>query len=1563
MAIPVLLMIKKVAESLCGDCYTLINARGNKRWTQHLLRNKSMLRLTKINYSFVQKNKNVNKNIYNMNCIELYRYSCLLERENITNVTIYKQINKRVEMIYKFLNPSKIVLLIKLYIQNAHLNTYQSTFHCLIEVAITKLREFHLEEIVKLYNIISKVENNQNVVYLFKYVNNHLINNYTFIDVKSFSIILNSHAKLKIKDMKLINKFLHIIVQNGLHIDIVNYSLLFNAFYKLKLVGNDYVNDVVRQFLGEIDAWMQRDHCPSKGGHHKDGENFITNDTNDTNGGDKTRAAKNQLADYYPHHICNILLYFAIQNINQIVSLNGKKEEKGEVNLSDNVYISFLLDLIIKKKNLLKCEEILMLCQIFKMMKIKDDILVSHIQKELLTYFNHAREQRVSHNSANKTDTSPTAIHFTDGTLVKILFDMCTFYTDIDVYNRSVQHFLHSKIDFSTSLLLLYVYSEINLLNDKIITSLIRIINKHYVQNFQVENVFLLVRSFYKICLNSQHYFAQKRIGGKGVNSVNYSSKMDVQAKEAHVTTGPIPRRPSEQVGSAPNGVANNQGKNPLLVCTKQSRETDKNGSTTEANVPEQGSTPSVTPSHVERPFHKIQSLVDNVFFKLEKDLLNENIPTNERNLPLLCKMLYYATVLRKFPFLNRVINLFTNKESSEIGDFKNILNILHAYSCAKNSAIYLCKIDQMDIQILHEDDVTKLAIKDTVLTRYNFIINKKNFNREVKNMIYFLFEQCRLNDYRYVNVEAIKSWLNYSFLNIHFLGMLLCSLMSKELNVIRCFSTQSGRLGEGEKLSPVKPPHKDPCKEMRNSRIAIKKDTKFRYTNLYNQILPHIDKLISKCENVYDITRIFNSSFIFLSHFEKLKEEKNICTEISQMRRSVDKIMNSIEKNILQNLHLYNKEFIILLSAMCIYNNNYSYLPFSFFFQYFDLFTFKNHISYLILQSTDEEIKHIANEVFTLTNYDSRGGGDKVDATNIDATNIDATNEEITNKDAINKDAANKDAPNKDAANKDAANKDTTNNDATTQEGKNNVESFYSFHISCIIESVGKSARNSPNWYKNGEKHQHEEGNLNNNNLKDDIHSRDAHEEGTSTSLTPFQVNHIINIYKQLISKNDFECNHVFKKVKEKYLHAAEMNYLLLRSLSLDELNDLCLSMLKKKVPNIFLFKWALKRNYEYVHSEDTPHLTYDYIVNLLNICINLKRYNLFMQDTVISNILLDNSDKFDTLPRVNKLIESLLQLNVRSVYDSISNELLPSVKKVYLNHFSDSQLLDLNEVLYFMFLLYNFNKCANFYCIFETFLVKFFQIREIKVCPQRRYHFGTSLNNTFFMAKNVYNLSGDKNGKQGHSVSNPFEETNNFDNEYVIHLDDRSTNEGGHKTEDEKFDYTGEVQKVQRTYPMIYIKDHSFVTLFLLLDLLKNDSKIEHYKVYQFCLTLFKDYIYLLNKEVVIQCLYIYFYTQINEELTQERKMDGENNSQNENIQHILNVLITFSHNLDVYSILKLSFIYINLFIYARKKYHVKENVKILFEQINKKKSLIEKNNMLYEQVKRYEHARMGE
>ncbi|KJP85689.1 hypothetical protein AK88_04666 [Plasmodium fragile] len=1503
-------MIKKVAESLCADCYTLSNARGNKRWTQHILPNKSMLRLTKINYSFVQKNKNVNKNIYNMNCIELYRYSCLLERENITNVIIYKQINKRVEMIYKFLNPSKIILLIKLYIQNAHLNTYQSTFHCLLEVAITKLSELHLEEIVKLYNIISKVENNQNVVYLFKYVNNHLINNYTFIDVKSFSLILNSHAKLKIKDMKLINKFLHIIVQKGLQIDIVNYSLLFNAFYKLRLIGNDYVNHVVRQFLSEIDAWRQREHGPSQGKKQKHGEHFITHDTN---GGDKTGVARKQMDDYCPHHICNILLYFTIQNINQIVNSNGNNEDKGEVNLSDNVYIPFLLDLIIKKKNFLKCEEILMLCQIFKMMKIKNDILVNHIEQNLITYFNHAREQTVTQNTTNNTETPPNTINFTDGTLVKILFDMCTFYSNIDVYNRSIQHFLHRKIDFSTSLLLLYVYSEINLLNDKMITLLIRIINKHYVQNFQVENVFLLVRSFYKICLNSQHYFSQKRMGAKGVNSVHYASKMDIPPKEVQVMIGSIPPHPYEQITSVPNGAANNEGRNTLFVSTTLSSETEKNGTTAEENCPEVGSASYVTPPHMQSSFHKIESLVDNVFFKLEKDLLNENIPTNERNLPMLCKMLYYATVLRKFPFINSVINLFTNKESSEIGDFKNILNILHAYSCAKNSAFYLCKIDQMDLQMLHENDMTKLAIKDTVLTRYNFIINKKNLNKEVKNMIYVLFAQCRLNDYRYVNVEDIESWLNYSFLNIHLLGMFLSSLMSKELNVITCISRQSKRLDEEEKLSLLKPPHEDHCKEMKNSHIAVKKDTKFRYTNLYNQILPHIDKLISKCENIYDITRIFNSSFIFLSHFEKLQEEKNICKEISQMRTNLHKIMNSIEKNILHNLHLYNKEFIILLSAMCIYNNNYSYLPFSFFFQYFDLFSFKNHISYIILQSTDEEIKHIANEVFTLTNFDSRGDSHKACA--------------------------------------------------TTQEGENNVESFYSLHISSIIDSVGKFTRNNPNWYKNAEKHLHEEGNLNNNNLKDDTHRKGTHEEGTSNSLTPLQVNHIINIYKQLISKNDFACNNVFNKIKEKYLHSAEMNLLLLRTLSLEELNDLCINMLKKKVPNIFLFKWTLKRNYEYVHSDDAPSLTYDYIINLLNICINLKRYNLFMQDTVVSKILLDNSDKFNTLPRVNKLIESLLQLNVRSVYDSMSNELLPAVKKVYLKYVSDNQPVDLNEVIYFMFLLYNFNKCANFYDTFETFLGTFIHIGEIKVCPKRRYNFGTSLNNTLFMAKNVYILSGDKNGNEGHSVSTPLEETNNFDNEYVIHLGDINTNKEAYKTQDAKFAYTSQVQKVQGTYPMICIKDHSFVTLFLLLDLLKNDSKIEHHKVYQFCLTLFKDYIYLLNKEVVIQCLYIYFYTQINEELTQQRHMLAENNTPHENIQHILNVLITFSHNLDVYSILKLCFIYINLFIYARKKYHVQENVKILFEQINKKKSLIEKNNMLYEQVKRYEHARMGE
>ncbi|GAW81257.1 hypothetical protein, conserved [Plasmodium gonderi] len=1495
-------MIKKVTECVYVHRYTLINDKRNKRWMQNIYRKKCMFHLTKINYSFVQKNKNINKNIYNMNCVELYRYSCLLERENITNVTIYKQINKRVEMIYKFLNPSKIILLIKLYIQNTHLNIYQSTFHCLIEVAITKLCEFHIEEIVKLYNIISKVENNQNVVYLFKYVNNHLINNYTFIDVKSFSMILNAHAKLRIKDMKLINKFLQIIIQNNLPFDIVNYSIFFNAFYKLKLVNNDFVHTLVTQFLSEVHVWMKTENYSTQilGDAGEENNPLVHGDVDIQNSN-----RKSQLIDYSPSHICNILLYFTIQNINNIVKSNEGKEVKDETNLSDNIYIPFLLDLLIKKKNLLKCEEIIMLCQIFKVLKIKNDILVNHVEKQLLVYFNNVKEKKINHNSENKSNSPFNSIVITDNILVKILFDMCTFYNDINVYNHSIQYFLHRKIDFSTSILLLYIYSEINLLNYKMITLLIQIINKNYVQNFHVENVFLLIRSFYKICINSQYYFVDNKVADNVLNNPQIVSHVACYTKDSYMAENISPHS-SEAAVHIPNGTTNTSEKNNSMVSKKLFQDSEKAPVHGQLSAPQTGSSSSIAPIHVENMFQKIQKLSHNIFSKLEKDLLNKKIQTNQHNIRFLCKILYYATVLRKFSFLNNVINLFTNMESEEIGDFKNILNILHSYCYVKNSNICAHKIEEMSYRTVQEEAIIELTNKDLVLTHYHLIVNKQNYNREIKNMIYFLFVQCKLNDYRYVNPDVIKSWLNCSFLNIHLLGMLLCTLMSKELNVITYFNSENAR----KTISKILHSNEDLYNEIKNSHIILKKDNIFKYTNLYNQILLHVDKLILKCDNIYDITRIFNSAFIFLSYFEKLKSEQKLSTENLQMQKCIYKTLSNIEKNVLQNTHLYNKEFIILLSAICIYNNNYSYLPFAFFFQYFDLYIFKNYLSYLILLSSDEEIKNMANVVFSLMNYEKK--------------------------------------------------ENKINNYGE------NIESFYSIHISRIIASVENAVKNCTNSETYCNQIINTQGELNSNELSEVSHYKGTEKISTLMNLSHFQIKQIINIYKLLINKNDFEGNEFFKKVKEKYLHSSEINHVLLSNQSLNELNELCLSMLKKKVSNIFLFKQILKRNYEHINSENMHLLKYEYIINLLNICINLKKYNFFINESVVINIVLNNLCKFNTLHKMNKLIESLLQLKTWNSHVNLTNDLQLNVKQIYLDYFLNNQIIDLNKVLYLLYLLYNFNKTDHFYVIFECFLGKFFQLKQIKVCQKRRYNFITSLNNTLFIAKNMYTLSShDENGKFSQSQRNPFESMNKSNDEYVIHLNKEKASIMEYEIRNiieerkrmiQEFSYTDKVENIKNMKHATCINDHSFVTLFLLLDLLKNDKKIEHYKIYNFCHTLFKDYIYLLNKEVTIQCLYIYFYSRINEEFTQEHITLQENRFLDDKIHYILNILITFIHNLDVYSILKLSFIYINIYIYSRKNYHVNENIKILFEQINKKKSLIEKNNILYEQVMRY-------
>ncbi|SBT71582.1 conserved Plasmodium protein, unknown function [Plasmodium malariae] len=970
-----------------------------------------------------------------MKCIELYRYSCLLEKQSVNNVAIYKQINRRVEMIYKFLNPSKIVLLIKLYLENANLNLYHSTFNCLLEEAIKKLNEFNLEEIVKLYNIISKVENNQNVVYLFKYFNNHLINYYTFIDVKSFSVLLNSHAKLKIKDMKLINKFLHIIMQNKLPFDVITYSIFFNSFYKLRIVDNEFVTIIVRQFLNEIDESKEKE--------------------------DSVR----------------------IEKFDQNIVHNDKKKT------IRNIFI------------------------------IKNDILVNHIENLLLNYFIYVKDQKnINYNNNNQNVTnSNDFIPFTDNALVKILFDMCTFYNDINIYNYSIQYFRWKKVDFYASSLLLYIYSEINLLDYQMITILIHVINKNYLLNFQVENIFPIIRSFYKICLNNQHYFESTNKSQNFANNMQNCSKTTRHSYRKLSSTCKIPQNEMyNKINDIAKAIPLSANDNPIKTSTQ-----------------------------IGYIFCKIENLCDNIFSKLKKELLEKKIHISRSNISLLCKILFYSTFLRRFAFLNNVINLFIDKKD-ELESFKNILNILYAYCYIKNN-IYSYDINKINLIKVNEKSIIKQHTNDRVLENYNFIINKLNHNNELTNMISFLFIQCKLNDYRFVNEESITTWLKFSFLNIHLLSLLLNSLISKELNIITNFTANDRTEILLETIG-----NKKKGNDIKNSHIIVKNVYKLHLMKLYNLILVQINKLILKCQNVYDITRIFNSSFIFLSYFGKLKNEQKLNGEDLQVQTNSDDPFRDVSTS--------DNEYVIYVN--------------------------------------DE------NAFINMENKE------------------------------------------------------------TKEEEEEEEEEFNDDH--------------------------HDE--------KDE-------------------------------SKMELE---------------------------------------------------------------------------------------------------ISNSKKITVTAKSSKNDMQLVMQNKETDKDT---------------HLS------------------NYHKETN-------------QIKNIK-----------------------------------------------------------------------KMDHT------------THINDHSFIILFLLLDLVKNDQRIKQAEIYNFNFSLFKNYIYILNKEVIIQCLYIYFYSESNEKLEHDNKLRG-NRVIDEHVHYILNVLITFIHNLDVYSILKLSFIYINLYLYSNKKYQVNENIKILFEHINKKKNLIEKNNILYEQIKRYEN-----
>ncbi|CRH00362.1 conserved Plasmodium protein, unknown function [Plasmodium relictum] len=1448
-------MIKKSTNLLSFDYYLINNGKYSKIWATNIF--KKYIHLANIYYSFIHKNKKINTNIYNMNCVELYKYSCFLQKGNINNENIYKKINRRVEMIYKFLIPSKIILLIKLYLENANLNVYHNTFNCLIEGTITKLNEFNLEEIVKMYSIISKMENNQNITYLFKYFNNHLINNYTFIDVKSFSIILNSHAKLKIRDIKLINKFLNIILENKLSFDIINYSIFFNSFYKLRIIDNDYIEKIVKEFLNELDVWrkcreqknLENDHLSSK-------EKLIIN----------------KFINYYPHHICNILLFFTIFNINKISNINNSKEIENEINFNDNIYINFLLELLIEKKNLLRCEEILILCQVLKSFKIKNDILIDHIEKELLNYFNYIKEEKKNFNRNNeKLKNVNNIIQFSDGAVIKILFDLCTFYNDINIYRKSVQFFLQKKkkVDFNSSSLLLYIYSEINHLDYKMLNLLISVLNKNYLKNFQIENVFLLIRSFYKFCLNNQHYFVYDQIKENNILDTNKNSTTNNISNSNAIHPCELTTVNNSNNYDNKNYIYEDIHKNNIMD-NKETHCSNEDYFTEASN-------------DIDDIFYKIHKLSNNIFTKLEEELLEKKIELNESNISQLCKILYYSVFLRKFAFLNNVINLFINKE--DINGFKNILNILYSYSYIKNNLYF----NFHEINLIK---VNKNCSKecDTVLKNYNFIINKRGYINELKNMIYFIFIQCKLNDYNYVNVDIISILLNSFFLNIHLLSILLNSLICKELSILINFAKDNGK----EKLSKIC--SKDICDDLKNDTfLIIKNIDNFHYMKLYNKIFMHINKHILKCQNIYDITRIFNSSFILLSYIEKCRSENKLDDDVLQGEKHIHSILKKIEKNLTENYSLYNKEFIILLSAISIYSNNYFYIPFSFFFEYFNLYVFKNFISYLILLSNDEEIKYISNSIFSLTNY-------------------------YSNCNKYNK--------------------------------KQDIEDFYTFHISQIINSV-----------------------KNNNNLNS------------------FKINNIMNIYKLMVNNNNILNNTFFKKIKDLYIYSLEINSILLNNLSLNELNNLCLLLVKKKEPNTFLFKYTLKKNYEYVNLKNEI-LSYDYIINLLNIYINFKKYNFSINDQMIINIILKNIDNFQTLHEINTLLQNIYLIKTINVYNNLIRELCYHIKKIYMNYFLNNETINLNKVVYLLYLLNNYDNSEIFYNMFQIFFVKFFKLSKIIVYQKKKYNFVNSLTNTFFMAKNIYSLNENVNINLDKDLKK-----NNLNDEYIIYLNDNllvnniitDINEPNNAMKKNKIDMaisestsklecidyskvkeslinydnnkyiyhsSNEIDEIKDKEHMLYINDYTFIILFLLLDIIRNEKRIESIEICSFIFKVFKNYIYFLNKEVIIECLYIYFFSQINNELSQEYNKVKLKNFNDDQIHYVLNILITFTHNLEIYSILKLSFIYINLFFFSQKNYQVKENIKILFEHINRKKDLIEKNNILYDQLKKYEN-----
>ncbi|SOV21505.1 conserved Plasmodium protein, unknown function [Plasmodium sp. DRC-Itaito] len=1717
-------MMKSTRNSLIYfNNYLIINRKyKNKIVLNKIFQND--IHMSKMKFNFVQKNKKINKNIYNMNCIELYRYTYLLDKKNINNIIIYKQINKRVEMIYKFVNPSKIILLVKLYLENNNFHNYRNTFICLLQQILIKLNEFNIEEIVKLYSIISKVENNQTIVYLFKYINNHLIHNYTFIDIKSFAIILNAHAKLKIKDMKLINKFLNIIIQQNLTFDILNYSIYFNAFYKLKIINNQYVNTIINNFFTEINICIKQNIL----NHNINKEINTKNHLSDNK---EHNIIRDKFVNYKPHHICNILLYLTIYkdvymgrgDKNKIINMkcydeddiiydeddtkydeddtkydhdktkydhdntkydhdkikydhdntkydhDNKKYDHDKTKYDqDNIkyyknykqpticeHIKFLYQFIISKKEELNWEEILMLCQIFKTLKIKNDILVDYIEKKVLQHFQQNDTQLINKNTE----------------LIKILFDMCTYYNDINIYKNSISYFLKLKnkkyiIDFYSSLLLLYTYSEINLLDYDIISLLVYIINKKYMQHFQEEHIFLLIRSIYKICINNQHYFVYTENkqddllydNNKGYklknndniinntnNNDNYNdlynncslcpneNNINKKINNSYQQLNDLSDLSSVHISKNEKKIKDDKDKiytnyqcNIYPTNKKQiNHDTDLNTETKKKKK--------------KRLFFKIKNLNDQVFAKLQTDMLSKKIELYDMNISIMCKILYYSVFLRNFIFVNNVIHLFINYENTQLS-FKNILNILYSYIHMKKNYIYNKQIlQQINVIKINDDNkhMEHIIKQNTdnyieILSNFHFIINNKKYINQLKNMIYYMFLQSKINIYTYINMDIIKTLVHYSFLNIHLLSIILNTLLSKDLNVINIIHNDNtnhinnnnndntnhiNNNNNNNNNNSSSSSTRSYCGEEKPTNVASTNNNMLNYSTniyvknistqnhieLYIKIFTHINTLILKCHNIYDITRIFNASFILLNHIEKVKEENKFNQEYEQIQNHIYNTLEKIEKNILENYVLYNKEFIMLLSAICIYNNNYSYIPFCFFYKYFEPFVLQNSLSYCILLSNDEELKHFSNTIYKLAKCD------------------------FINNIMIEQDTKIKlKYPEQNDKNNVQQEKELYINIPNSNSYLHNyIEQFYYYHIQQIINSIDINIyeqNDISNNYPMLEKIQ--ENVIHTNFISDQKKKKKNHlhvdQKTYIYQLTHFDINNIINIYKVLINNYDILSKYeVFNNIKDMYLYSSKINQVILNNLHLYELNKLCLLIIKNKIPNTYLFQHIIKYNCEYINLKNYI-LDTNYIIDILHIFIHIKKkYNIFIDNNIIINIISKNINILNTPQQVNNLLELIYVMKNINIDN---NFILEISKNIYSNYILKNTNINIGEIIYFLYLLNHFNNYELLNSMFYIFYNLWSNhMKTITIHKNKKLQLNSSLNNTFYMSKYIYTFEKKQILNATNKILSYSKKDDNLNDEYILYI-----NEDNNITTDENRDLHNiftpqlnnqydqiyqnkqnienikhqttqhnnidqlssnnnnnqncdDINKQSNIYNLnfidtqlnkkkyiLHMNDHIFIILFCILGFQKNNDKNEillkkKINLYKSCFSIFKEHIYIFNKEIMIQCLYIYFNSEINNLFITNKHEIFKNNQTifniNDNMIYILNILITFIHNLDIQSVLKLSFIYIHFFnSISKKTYNVKENITLLIQHINKKKNLIENNNILYEQIKTY-------